>query len=82
MKKSLGILLLLVLSGLVLGVGGTYLVHLATSTDDNDGSTVPRAALGSQNVERGSNMSYDADLARELISTSDIQSVLRSTIHP
>ncbi|MYD46739.1 MAG: hypothetical protein F4W92_10330 [Gammaproteobacteria bacterium] len=75
MKKSLGILLLLVTSGFVIGGGGTYLVHLATSSNDSNTSTVPGAVLGSQDTEEITTPSAEADSSRDPISTSNIQSV-------
>ncbi len=81
MKKSLGILLLLVSAGIVLGGGGTYLVHLATSTNDNDSSNEPRAAMNSQQTEEVSTTSADADKTQDAISASNSQSVARIN-HP
>ena len=77
MKKSLGTLLLLVSAGVVLGGGGTYLVHLATATSDNDPSTVPRTTLSSQKNDEDSTTSTEADKTPDPISTSNNQSVSR-----
>lgn len=74
MKKSLGILLLLVSSGIVLGGGGTYLVHLATSTNDNDTSSAPQTLLESQKNKEVATSRADADKTRAPNSTSNIQS--------
>lgn len=75
MKKSLGILLLLVSSGIVLGGGGTYLVHLATSTNDKDTSSEPQTILESQKSKEVATTQADSDETRDPLSTSVNQSV-------
>ncbi|MYC25347.1 MAG: hypothetical protein F4X56_05450 [Gammaproteobacteria bacterium] len=74
MKKSLGILLLLLSSGFVLGGGATYLVHLATSTNDNDTSMVPDAVVIPQKTEEVSTTRTEADKTLDPISISNGQS--------
>ena len=75
MKKSLGILLLLVSSGIVLGGGGTYLVHLATLTNDKNTSSEPQTILESQKSKEGATTHADPDKTRGPLSTSINQSV-------
>ncbi|MYF03239.1 MAG: hypothetical protein F4227_09825 [Gammaproteobacteria bacterium] len=53
------------------------MVHLATSSNDNNTLTVPGAVLGSQITEEVSTPSAEADRSRDPISTSNIQSVSR-----
>lgn len=75
MKKSLGILLLLVLAGILLGAGGTYFVHLSTSTNNNDSSNKSRTAIETQRVEKVANMKVKEESTRDPISASTSQSV-------
>lgn len=75
MKKSLGILLLLVSSGILLGAGGTYFIHLSTSTDNNDSSNKSRAAIETQRAEKVASVKVKEESTRDPISASTSQSV-------